>query len=240
MYLFKWRCGLSFTCKKLEVSSKSKKLVDISFNFDKSYALIGQSGSGKSLTLKALLGMLPSSLKSSLKTDSTYKLQRGMSVSMVPQNPFTALSPLTKIYKQFFIKSDLLSEYIALVGLEEDILKRFPSELSGGQLQRVIIAMALSIKPNLLLLDEPTTALDKKSKNSILELIKKLQKRDDFDMLFVTHDISSVEYLCQKVGIIKEGKILEEGNMHEILSNPQNSYTKKLLNSGFDKRSFRE
>jgi peptide/nickel transport system ATP-binding protein len=240
MYLFKWKCDLSFTCKKLIVSSKSKKLVDISFGFDKSYALIGQSGSGKSLTLKALLGMLPSSLKSSLKSDSTYKLQRGVSVSMVPQNPFTALSPLTKINKQFFIKSDLLSEYISLVGLEEDILKRFPSELSGGQLQRVIIAMALSIKPNLLLLDEPTTALDKKSKKSILELIKKLQKRDSFDMLFVTHDISSVESLCQKVGIIKEGKILEEGNMNDILRNPQNPYTKKLLNSGFDKRSFRE
>jgi len=231
---------LSFTCKELSVSTKDKKLLDISFSFDKSYALIGQSGSGKSLTLKALLGMLPLSLKSSLKSDSTYKLQRGVSVSMVPQNPFTALSPLTKISKQFFIKSDLVSQYISLVGLEKDILKRFPSELSGGQLQRVIIAMALSIKPNLLLLDEPTTALDKKSKKSILELIKKLQKRDAFDMLFVTHDISSVENLCQKIGIIKEGKILEEGDMDDILKNPQNPYTIKLLKSGFNKRSFRE
>ena len=231
---------MSFTCKRLFVETSEKKLLDISFGFDKSYALIGQSGSGKSLTLKALLGMLPFELNSELELECEYELKRGKSVSMVPQNPFTALSPLTKISKQFFISPDLAREYISLVGLEEDIFKRFPSELSGGQLQRVIIAMALCVKPRLLLLDEPTTALDRESKDSILDLIKRLQKRDNFDMLFVTHDISSVENLCEYIGIIKDGQILEEGNMQEVLKNPKNPYTKQLLNSGFSRRDFRK
>ena len=231
---------MSFTCKSLKVKNKDKYLLDISFSVQKSFALIGQSGSGKSLTLKSILGMLPDSLKCSMDIDSNYKFERGKTISIVPQNPFTALSPLTKIKKQFFIGKNEIEKYINLVGLDNDIINRFPSELSGGQLQRVIIAMALSIKPSLLLLDEPTTALDKESKIAILDLIKKLQQLDDFDMLFVTHDISTVENLCDKIGILKEGKILEEGNMSEVLKNPKNSYTKKLIDAGFEHREFRK
>ncbi len=231
---------MSFTCKSLVVKSGEKKLLDISFSIEKSYALIGQSGSGKSLTIKALLGMLPQNLGYSLKTDCTYKIQKGKTISMVPQNPFTALSPLTRIKKQFFIPEDEMIRYMNLVGLEEDLVDRFPSELSGGQLQRVIIAMAFSIKPKLVLLDEPTTALDKDSKQGILELIAQLQKIDDFDMLFVTHDISTVQNLCDKMGVIKDGEIIEEGEINEIFENPKNAYTKELLNSGFANREFRK
>ena len=231
---------MSFTCKNLIVKNRDKNLLDISFSVQKSFALIGQSGSGKSLTLKAILGMLPNSLEYSLDIDSSYKFERGKTISFVPQNPFTALSPLTKIKKQFFIENNKIEKYINLVGLDIDIINRFPSELSGGQLQRIIIAMALSIKPHLLLLDEPTTALDKQSKIDILNLIKKLQQLSDFDMLFVTHDISTIENLCDKIGILKEGKILEEGNMSEVLKNPKNSYTKKLIDAGFEHREFRK
>ena len=231
---------MSFTCKSLTVKNKDKYLLDISFSVEKSFALIGQSGSGKSLTLKSILGMLPNSLECLLDIDSDYKFERGKTISIVPQNPFTALSPLTKIKKQFFIEKSEIEKYINLVGLDIDIINRFPSQLSGGQLQRIIIAMALSIKPSLLLLDEPTTALDKQSKIAILDLIKKLQQLDDFDMLFVTHDISTVEKLCDKIAILREGKILEEGNMSEVLKNPKNSYTKKLIDAGFEHREFRK
>ncbi len=231
---------MSFTCRELVIKSKQKELVNISFGFEKSFALIGQSGSGKSLTLKALLGMLPGSLDLHMEIDCDYELEKGKTVCIVPQNPFTALSPLTKIKKQFFIPQDEARRYISLVGLETDIIERFPSELSGGQLQRVIIAMALSVKPKLLLLDEPTTALDVKSKNEILELIKKLQNEVGFDMLFVTHDIATVEEICDKIGVIKEGKIMESGNMKEVLSNPKQSYTKALIEAGFKNREFRE
>jgi len=231
---------MSFTCKSLTVKNKDKYLLDISFSVEKSFALIGQSGSGKSLTLKSILGMLPNSLEYLLDIDSDYKFERGKTVSIVPQNPFTALSPLTRIKKQFFIEKSEIEKYINLVGLDIDIINRFPSQLSGGQLQRIIIAMALSIKPSLLLLDEPTTALDKQSKIAILDLIKKLQQLEDFDMLFVTHDISTVEKLCDKIAILREGKILEEGNMSEVLKNPKNSYTKKLIDAGFEHREFRK
>ncbi len=230
---------MSFTCRTLVVKSRQNELLNISFEVEKSYALIGQSGSGKSLTLKSFLGMLPESLDSSLRVEASYQLVRGKTVSMVPQNPFTALSPLTKIKKQFFMPQEEITRYLDMVGLDRDLMHRFPSELSGGQLQRVIIAMALSIRPKLLLLDEPTTALDKQSKIGILELIKRLQEIDNFDMLFVTHDIATVKNLCDKVGILKEGRIVEDGQMSDVLKSPKESYTKKLIESGFEDREFR-
>ncbi|MFK5882419.1 MAG: ATP-binding cassette domain-containing protein [Sulfurospirillum sp.] len=231
---------MSFICRNLSIKNRDKILLDISFENQKSYALIGQSGSGKSLTLKAFLGMLPSNLESSIQIECDYELRRGKTVSIVPQNPFTALSPLTKIKKQFFMPVDEIFKYIDMVGLDKELINRFPSELSGGQLQRVIIAMALSIRPKLLLLDEPTTALDKKSKTDILELIKKIQCIDNFDILFVTHDIATVRNLCDRVGILKEGRILEDGDIEDILKNPKNSYTRELIESGFENREFRE
>ncbi len=231
---------MSIVCEKLVIKNEDKTVLNISLEIEKSLALIGQSGSGKSLTLKAFLDMLPSNLDSDMQVTCDYELIRGKTISIIPQNPFTALSPLTKIKNQFFISDELMLNYINLVGLDKKIVDRFPSELSGGQLQRVIIAMALSVKPKLLLLDEPTTALDKKSKADILDLLKNLQSIDGFDMLFVTHDVSTVEELCDRVGILKDGKIVEEGDMYEVLKNPKNPYTKKLINSGFKNREFRK
>ena len=212
----------------------------MSFAFKQSFALIGESGSGKSLTLKALLGMLPQELDAVMKYDASYVLQRGKNIAFVPQNPFTALSPLTKIEKQFMAPYEQAQKYLEMVGLEIAFLDRFPSELSGGQLQRLIIAMALSIEPRLLLLDEPTTALDEESKTTILELIYSLHQAYGFDLLFVTHDIGTIEHLCDEVGIIKNGKIIEYGLTKKILYDPKEAYTKQLLESGFRQRSFRE
>lgn len=231
---------MSFTCKNLLVRSKEKTLLHVSFSFQKSFALIGESGSGKSLTLKALLGMLPQELESLIETDASYTLGRGKEVAFVPQNPFTALSPLTKIGKQFLIDMCSAQKYLQMVDLDLDFLERFPIELSGGQLQRVIIAMSLSQEPKLLLLDEPTTALDTQSKTHILALIKKLQGECGFDILFVTHDIETIEGLCEEVGIIKDGVIVEYGNTQEILYQPKEEYTKALLLAGFKNRRWRE
>lgn len=221
------------------IKSKEKTLLDVAFTFEQSFALIGESGSGKSLTLKALLGMLPKELQSTLKSEASYQLQKGKSVAIVPQNPFTALSPLTKIGKQFMVEKDVAQKYLEIVDLDVDFLDRFPSQLSGGQLQRVIIAMALSLEPKLLLLDEPTTALDEESKAHILALIKSLQKQHRFDILFVTHDISTIEDLCEEVGILKNGSIVESGKTKEILYHPKEDYTKALLESGFKYRRWR-
>ncbi|MBP6497187.1 MAG: ABC transporter ATP-binding protein [Campylobacteraceae bacterium] len=230
---------LSFTCKQLLVKSRDKTLLNVRFSFEKSFALIGESGSGKSLTLKVLLGMLPHELDSLMEIDASYALQRGKEVAFVPQNPFTALSPLTKIGKQFLIDQESAKKYLQMVDLDLDFLERFPIELSGGQLQRVIIAMSLSQEPKLLLLDEPTTALDTESKAHILALIKRLQCECHFDIFFVTHDIETIEGLCEEVGIIKNGLIVEHGNTEQILHQPKEEYTKALLAAGFKNRRWR-
>ncbi len=230
---------MSLTCKQLLVKSRDKTLLHVSFSFQKSFALIGESGSGKSLTLKALLGMLPNELESLIEIDASYALGRGKEVAFVPQNPFTALSPLTKIGKQFLIDKESAKKYLQMVDLDLDFLERFPIELSGGQLQRVIIAMSLSQEPKLLLLDEPTTALDTQSKAHILALIKRLQSECHFDILFVTHDIETIEGLCEEVGIIRNGFIIEYGKTEEILHQPKEDYTKALLAAGFKNRRFR-
>ncbi len=225
---------------KLKVDFKKETLVDIDFIIDKSLALVGQSGSGKSLTLKALLNMLPSSMECELRSDADFELIAGKTIGFVPQNPFTALSPLTKIRKQFFVPQDKIYELFKQVDLDVDLLDRFAPELSGGQLQRIVIAMALSSQPKLLLLDEPTTALDPKNTLLILELLKKLQKDLDFKILFVTHDISSAKILCEDICIIKDGSVVEYGKMQSVLVSPDVIYTKNLIEASFTNRKFRK
>lgn len=225
---------------ELKISLEDKVLVDINFEIDKSLALVGQSGSGKSLTLKSLLGMLPDSMKLILKADTDFEFKAGDTISFVPQNPFTALSPLTKINKQFFISRERQEELFAQVGLDKDLLYRFAPELSGGQLQRVVIAMAMENSPQLLLLDEPTTALDPETRVLILDLLKKLQEQMGFKILFVTHDMNAAKSLCEDICVIKDGLLVENGKMLEILQNPQESYTKTLIDANFANREFRK
>lgn len=226
--------------KKLTIVYENKLLVDISLSIEKSLALVGQSGSGKSLTLKALLGMLPVSMQLELDIESSFSLEEADIMAFIPQNPFTALSPLTKIKKQFFVSKERVKELFGVVGLEETLLERFAPELSGGQLQRVVIAMALSKRPKLLLLDEPTTALDPQTRVLIIELLKKLQKEEGFLMLFVSHDIASAKNLCEEIAVLKEGRVVESGSMHTILQNPQENYTKTLIQANFANREFRQ
>ncbi len=224
--------------KKLKISSKEETLLDIFFTIKNSTALIGQSGSGKSLTLKSILNLIPNNLNLVFNVDSNFKLNSS-NIGFIPQNPFTSLSPMTKISKQFFCNEDKKIELLKLVGLKEFVLDRFPSQLSGGQLQKIIIAIALSNNIKLLLLDEPTTALDKSSKTIILELIKELTKKLNILILFVTHDINSIKDICNELVIIKDGKIVEKGKTKEILNNPKEDYTKELIYSTFENKKFR-
>ena len=229
---------LNINIKKLEIKSFDKKLVDISFEIKDSTALIGESGSGKSLTLKALLSLLPSSLEVKKDIDSNFELNYN-SIGFIPQNSFTSLSTMTKITNQFFCSEEKKEEVLNLVGLDKSVLKKFPSQLSGGQIQRVVIAIALSRDIKLLLLDEPTTALDEENKNNIINLLNEIKNRLNILILFVTHDINSIKDICKNIIILKNGKIIEEGLTNEILSAPKEDYTKRLINSTFRNKNFR-
>ena len=121
-----------FYCHSLKISKSNLVYVDINFSIKKSLALVGESGSGKSLTLKALLQMLPKGFKAQIETESDFSLERGKTLGYVPQNPFTALSPLTKIKDQWIISQELAPQMMEQVGLESELLNRFPPELSGG------------------------------------------------------------------------------------------------------------
>ncbi|WP_345979615.1 ATP-binding cassette domain-containing protein [Sulfurimonas sp. HSL3-2] len=225
---------------KLYITLKEDTLVDIDFNINSSLALVGQSGSGKSLTIKALLNMLPNEMRSKLEVESSFDLVAGDTIGFVPQNPFTALSPLTKIKDQIFVPFDEIKKLFDQVNLDIALLDRYPPELSGGQLQRVIIAISLSCYPKLLLLDEPTTALDPQTRVTIIDLIKSLQKEFGFKLLFVTHDMSSAKLLCEEICVIKNGKVIEFGKMADVLQDPQDNYTKTLIEANFANRKYRE
>jgi len=225
--------------EKLRIEHQGRELVNIAFCIQNSLALVGESGSGKSLTLKSLLNMLPSQMELELEFNAPYALIAGESVGFVPQNPFTALSPLTKIKKQFFVDEERVAELFGELGLPLELLERYAPELSGGQLQRVVIAMALSTKPKLLLLDEPTTALDPHTRVTILALLKKLQALEGFAMLFVTHDIVAAQSLCEDICVIRYGKVVESGKMAYVIESPKESYTQTLIEANFAKREFR-
>ena len=224
--------------KNLKIYTNEKTLVNLSFNITNSTALIGESGSGKSLTLKALLNLLPSSMKIDKDIDSDFELNYD-TIAFIPQNPFTSLSSMTKIKNQFFCSEEKKEEVLKLLDLDKSILNKFPPQLSGGQIQRVVIAIALSRNAKILLLDEPTTALDFENKNNIINIINDLKKQLNVLILFVTHDIESIKDICNEIVIIKNGKVIEKGLTQVVLSSPKEDYTKRLINSTFKNKNFR-
>lgn len=224
--------------KKLKININEKQLLNISFNIKDSTALIGESGSGKSLTLKALLNLLPSFMHQEKDIDSSFELNYD-TIGFIPQNPFTSLSAMTKISDQFFCSKEKKEEVLKLVDLDIKVLNKFPTQLSGGQIQRVVIAIALSRNIKILLLDEPTTALDEENKNNIINLINNLKNRLNILILFVTHDIDSIKNICNEIVILKDGEIIEKDFTADILSSPKEDYTKKLINSTFKNKEFR-
>ena len=224
--------------KELKISSNNKTLVDIGFTINTSLALIGESGSGKSLTLKAILNLLPNTLDTKKDIESEFELGFN-TIGFIPQNPFTSLSQMTKIKNQIFCNQEKKIETFTLLNLPLDILEKYPSQISGGQIQRVVIAIAISRDVKLLLLDEPTTALDFENKINIIKIIKELQNTLDIKILFVTHDIESIKDICEDTVIIKSGKIIEFGKTDIILNKPTHEYTKKLLDSNFKNKKFR-
>lgn len=219
--------------------------------------LVGESGSGKSVTSSAIMQLLDPQLKivsgeinlkginlNDLSAAAKRKI-RGSKVAMVFQEPMTALNPLHKIGRQiaepFTIHTSLSKQQIKAKVLNllhevnlpepEQILNAYPHELSGGQRQRVMIAMALALEPELLICDEPTTALDVTTQKQILKLIRELQQKKGTAVLFITHDFGVVAEIADQVVVLQQGNIVESGPSKNILLAPQHPYTIQLINA---------
>ncbi|MFD1329657.1 ABC transporter ATP-binding protein [Mycoplana ramosa] len=221
-------------------------------------ALVGESGSGKSVTANSILKLLPYPAASHpsgavifkgrdlmYASDAELRAVRGNDITMIFQEPMTSLNPLHSIERQI---GEILELHQAMKGAQarartlellnqvgirepEKRLDAYPHELSGGQRQRVMIAMALANRPELLIADEPTTALDVTVQAQILELLKKLKDEHGMSMLFITHDLGIVRKFADRVCVMTGGKIVESGPVEKIFTNPQHDYTRHLLAS---------
>jgi ABC-type dipeptide/oligopeptide/nickel transport system ATPase component len=228
----------------------------ISFSIDagQTVTIIGESGSGKSTTAMGLLRLLPDDLAvisghavldgvDVVTEPKKFAKLRGRSVALIPQDAMTALSPVHTIGRQLgeailrkggASKADLNRRSVELleqVRIPEPAvqLKKYPHQLSGGMLQRVLIAMALAVDPVLLVADEPTSALDVTVQAGILDLLMELQERTHVAILMITHDLGVARLVSDRIHVMKDGKFVESGEVEQIVEHPQTEYTKKLL-----------
>ncbi|SEL44189.1 ABC transporter ATP-binding protein [Halomonas daqiaonensis] len=217
--------------------------------------VVGESGSGKSMAANALMGLLPKGVRATAGevvfdgqdllqlTEKQHRALRGLRIGMIFQEPMTALNPLMRVGVQIgevFEAHNRLTnaerqartlELLIEVGIPqpEKAIRAYPFELSGGQRQRVMIAMALALEPELLIADEPTTALDVTTQAQILDLIGDLQRRHGMAVMFITHDFGVVAEIATRVCVMREGRIVELGEAREVLENPQHAYTRALI-----------
>ena len=221
-------------------------------------AIVGESGSGKSVFTKSFIGMLDANGSivggsitydgvdiSKYKTEKEWLGIRGKKIAMVMQDPMTSLNPLKKVGKQIQESIELHQglkgeeakkeaiEMLKKVGIPdpERRYNQYPHEFSGGMRQRVMIAMGLICHPQLLIADEPTTALDVTIQAQILELMKDLQKKTKMGIIFITHNLGVVADICDKVSVMYAGKIVEQGPVDDIFYKPAHPYTMGLLRS---------
>jgi oligopeptide/dipeptide ABC transporter ATP-binding protein len=212
-------------------------------------AIVGESGCGKSILMQSILRLLATNAKVNgnifyknidllkLKNSEMRKI-RGSEISIVFQDPFSSLNPIMKIGKQILeaIKENGSKEKVIKlledVEIQDPISKynRYPHELSGGERQRVIIAIAIASNPKIIIADEPTTSLDVTIQKGILDLFKKINKKYRTSIIFISHDLSVVKYLCTKIFVMYAGRIVEILNVDSI-KNSSHPYTKLLLNS---------
>ena len=244
---FKMYEGISYVLKKINLElSRGEKV-----------ALVGESGSGKSVTTKLILGLLNQknvrkngeiifNNKNILNLpQKEFKKIRGNNISIIFQDPIAALNPVFKVKEQFYEvnlnKNNLTKKDSFMIAAEalkkvsirdpERVLESYPFQLSGGLAQRVVITMAMINKPQLLLADEPSTALDVTIQNQALDLMHDLTKETNTAVLLITHNMGVVRKFAEKVYVIYRGVIVEEGTKDQIFSNPGHPYTKALLSS---------
>ncbi|WP_082331694.1 ABC transporter ATP-binding protein [Vibrio nereis] len=231
----------------------------VSFDVKKgrTLGLVGESGCGKSVTSMSIMGLLPKPYGRvvggeilyrgkdlvSLPAEEMYAM-RGDRISIIFQDPMTALNPVHTVGKQIMEVLELHRPELAKteqrqyalkmlekvkIPMPEKRIDEYPHNLSGGMRQRVMIAMALACKPDILICDEPTTALDVTVQASILELMRELQEETGMAMIFITHDLGVVAEICDDVAVMYGGKIVEKADVFDLFDNPQHPYTKRLM-----------
>lgn len=237
-----------------------KAVDDVSFSIErgKTLGIVGESGCGKSVTSLSIMRLIPNPPGRVMGGEILYRGQdllklemekmreiRGNEISMIFQEPMTSLNPVFTVGNQICeairLHQDLPKaevrnkaiEMLKLVGIPspEKRIDDYPHQMSGGMRQRVMIAMALSCNPNVLIADEPTTALDVTIQAQILDLLKDLQQKVGMGLILITHDLGVVAEVADDVVVMYAGRVVEKGTVHEIFSNPKMPYTRGLLNS---------
>lgn len=219
-------------------------------------SIIGESGSGKSMTVAALLGILPVSMKANgqalfsgknLIDSSNQEITeiRKKHIFTIFQDAANSFNPSVKMEHQLYAFSgrrigDTVEQFyvkmagvLGDLGLSVDVFNQYPFELSGGMLQRCMIACALYVKPDLLIADEPTSALDRVLQKEFIDLLKKLNEEQGTTILLITHDLDIVAEAAHEMVVMQAGKVVETGNVEELFRRPEHSYTKRLLDSRF-------
>ena len=244
--------NLSVKFNLKEEEFEAVKGISFSLNTGEILGLIGESGSGKSVTSQSITRLIDNAIYTGsveyftnnqsidlLKCSDKQLLSiRKEEISYIFQEPMTALNPLIQCGRQILESSssksnETLFELLNKVELNdvERVVKSYPHELSGGQRQRIMIAMALAKKPKLLVADEPTTALDIAIQKEILTLLKKLSNEEKMGILFITHDLISLNGFADKIAVMYQGEIVEQNSTTKILNSPKHPYTKALLES---------
>jgi peptide/nickel transport system ATP-binding protein len=237
---------------------KAVEGVDLDINRGQVLGLVGESGCGKTLTAYSIINLIPATAKI-IKGKVIFKGKdilsfpparvrdiRGKNISMIFQEPVSALNPVytvgfqvaetLAIHRKEIAKKgrkDFIINLLRKTGLDlpERIFKSYPHELSGGQAQRVLIAMAICCNPDLLIADEPTTALDVTIQVQIIELFRKLKEENQLSLIFISHDLRVCAQICDCLAVMYAGKVVESGPIKEVLNNPRHPYTRALLAS---------
>ena len=243
--------------KNLTISFGNKVVVNnVSFNLTagKRLGVIGESGSGKTMIALAVIGLLPDTATATgsiqldgeellALNDQQMSAYRGNQLAMVFQEPLTALNPLMRVGKQiaqplrnhnhFSIKVGIARaiELCASVGLPdpEHIVRAYPHQLSGGQRQRIGLAIAIACSPKLLIVDEPTTALDVTVQKEVLQTINDLVKQQGSSLIFISHDLPVVSTMAEDIAVLRNGELVEHANITALFNDPQHEYSKKLV-----------
>lgn len=244
-------------CVDLVTKRQKRRIVDhVGFEVypGECLGILGESGSGKSMSLKAVLGLLDKNFRVSgqaifdeknligFSGEELRKL-RGNQIGMVLQNPMTCFDPLYRIGSQmaetFAMHTDWNGEKIRKVSLEvleqmqihdgEEVLQKYPHQLSGGMLQRIMIGIAMALSPELLIADEPTTAIDAITQYEILEEFERIKREKKTAMIFITHDLGAISRVADRIIVMNSGRIVDQGDFHHILHHAKDPYTRMLV-----------